>query len=108
MNDDKELWLKSLTHPERLIFFINLNHGMTIAMRVISKLDDPIWRERVESLTEAHHAVSSHLVRAAKGGDDHHWLPLVIKSVFLTKDAVLKQQIEQAWQYAKKSITPAA
>jgi hypothetical protein len=104
MSTEKSNWLKSLTHQQQLLFFITFSHGMTIAMRMICKINDDGLQERINALNEAHHAVCGQLLRINSGNESHDWLTFVINGIFLSKDALVRQQIDQAWLYAEHSL----
>jgi hypothetical protein len=107
MNTEKEMWLKSLDQQQKLIFFVTLSHGITVAMRMIINLEDQEWRQRINALNEAQHVVCGHLIRMSSGGQEDHWLPIMIKAFSLSEDIVIKQQLEQAWIYAKEAVNQA-
>jgi hypothetical protein len=100
-------WFLSLSSLQRKIFLAELIHGMTIAMRVVCNAGEgeKLGLERACALNESIHATSKYLVGICSGNENERWINPTFKSVFLTKDPVLLQQINQSWLYAKQTVS---
>lgn len=104
MSIKKTEWLWHLTPAQRMHFFIELNHAMTIAMRVICHSDDSEAIERIDALNEAHHVVAGYLIRIYSGAEDHRWLGLSVNGIFKPEDPILRQQLDQSWLVAEEIV----
>lgn len=104
MNTEKVKWLWNLTRAQRMLFFSELSHGMTIAMRVICRSSDASTLERIDELNEAHHAVAGYLVRICSDTESENWLALSINGMFKSKDLILRQQLDCSWLNAENIL----
>jgi hypothetical protein len=104
MVNEKVKWLWNLTRAQRMLFFSELSHGMTIAMRVICRSTDAGVLERIDELNEAHHAVSGYLLRICSGTESENWLTLSINGMFKSKDSILRQQLDCSWLNAENIL----
>jgi hypothetical protein len=103
-------WLQSLSPAERARFLSSLSHNLTVAVRVLCHSAGPSEQtvEWVRRLNEAHHRVSSYLSHYHIGDEDVGWIPAVVEYVFNSEDAVLLQQAQEAWSYARKVFSGGA
>jgi hypothetical protein len=107
MIKEKAKWLWNLTRAQRMLFFSELSHGMTISMRVICRSSDAGNLERIDELNEAHHAVSGYLVRMCSDTENENWLALSINEIFKSKDSILRQQLDCSWLNAENKLRDA-
>lgn len=101
---EKAKWLSVLTREQRMVFFHELNHCMTVSMRSICRSDLTNSLERAYELNEAHHAVSGYLLRIDTNSESDRWLAVLIKSLLRPDDQVLRQQIDQCWLAAESKV----
>lgn len=103
-------WLLALAPAVRLRFLAELTYGLTIAGRVVANSEEPPEQalELCRELNELQHQTAGYLAHMVRSQDAPDYLRRVVRSLSNASERHMRHQIEQAWAYAKSSLSAAA